>query len=1202
MDFIPFDPFLVPLKGVSAVEASAGTGKTYGIASLYARLLIIEGVEVESIPVVTFTRTAVTELKSRLRARLLELRDALEDGSRQNADPFTNTLIKVLQDKKITKEEGIERIYRALRHFDLAPILTIHGFCRKFLNEAAFMSRIPAALNFIPYYEDVFKTLTDAFFRQHVAPHFSLARYFYSERLTPSYLLQITEKYLSENKSLTVYDAAEEEKQITEYLRLMEKARAAVFAIEDQLGEGIDQLDHIADKWSSEEEGTLIRLFDGRFFKTSTYRRLKKMVQGDKEALFSALTHENDLNKNHWLNACLRLKKPHVGKGLLKALDQSPALRAKREEIIQQLSPLAALEEEIIPYIVNKPKLFALTQRKFIRFVQKELGHYKTLGLDRSYDDQLLEVLSLLQEGGTAVNELLRLWKAKTRFVLVDEFQDTDAVQYEIFHHIFIAQNIPLVFVGDPKQSIYAFRGANLASYLQASRQADHRYSMRTNFRSSAPLITALNSLYQGWDSSFGYQDIAYPPIEAHRLTGELLGSGLKPLTLICVSPEQDPADLLAWKIAALLNTSEQGQLTYQGAPLKAGDLAILVSTHQEGQEVARALKKVGMRSLEKGPCSIFTTIEAEYILALLRFSFKRWVISVNNPPVNHSNETDADLSYLLASVFFSQNGIQIQTIQHDKNTRNGYYDLFERFFICWQQKGIFAAFRRFMQESGAQKRLIANGQERVLANLNQLIILLAKVSLHHTSASESIKWLEQEIYEPKNNEEEHLLQLESDESLIPILTIHAAKGLQYPVVFIPYPEKIGKQHRPLPPSPYQEEKEEKDEGESARELYVALTRAKEALVLLIPEKAGFSKAHIEEDEFASLPVLRKLLISSSRKQKNIIPLWQEWANWADDILDKGSFLLEKDIKKTCYHPQSLSFAREHLKEAPIFQLNWQLSKETSYSQLSKESPKNFYLSEEKDLFHQNQETPLSALYLFPGGVLTGNLWHQLLEKIDFSLSLDKQNEVFSRTYHRYGVLLDQEENTPHIGKLMVENTLRAYVAPSKTLVDLSQGQSSKEFRFMLNLPGSFPWSTLINWMNLHYPAFSFTLPDTQQAEKITQTYLTGFIDYLSYDAQGNLYIVDYKSDLLGKKSHNYRKEILDQVMQDRFYILQALLYALAMYVYFRGLEKNIVTLRIRYLFLRALKKESSEGIWQWDIQKKDIEELYQNIFLEDKT
>ena len=126
---------------------------------------------------------------------------------------------------------------------------------------------------------------------------------------------------------------------------------------------------------------------------------------------------------------------------------------------------------------------------------------------------------------------------------------------------------------------------------------------MRTNFRSSAPLITALNSLYQGCDSSFGYQDIAYPPIEAHRLTGELLGSGLKPLTLICVSPEQDPADLLAWKIAALLNTSEQGQLTYQGAPLKAGDLAILVSTHQEGQEVARALKKsrhalVGKRTM----------------------------------------------------------------------------------------------------------------------------------------------------------------------------------------------------------------------------------------------------------------------------------------------------------------------------------------------------------------------------------------------------------------------------------------------------------------------------------------------------------------------------------------------------------------------------------------------------------------------------
>ena len=1196
MDFTPFDPFTLPLQGVSAVEASAGTGKTYGIASIYARLLIVEGLEIENILVVTFTRTAVAELKSRLRARLLELRDILEGTKQTDDNPFAKTLIKTLQEKEITQKAGLDRIYRALRHFDLAPISTIHGFCRNFLNEAAFMSRIPATLNFVPHYEGVLKALTHTFFRLYVAPYLPLARYFYSERLTPSYLLQTTKKYLSENKLVTTREEEEEEeeeKQIADYLNLMEEARTAVFALEDQLGNGIDALDHITDQWSTDEN--TIRLFDGRFFKAPTYRRLKKMLQGDKEALFSALTCENDLDKNHWLNACLRLKEPQIGKTLQKILDQYPDLRVKREEIIQQLSPLATLEEKIIPYISSKPKLFTLNQRKFIRFIQKELNHYKTLSLDRSYDDQLLDVLSLLQEKGPTVDSLLRLWKAKTHFVMVDEFQDTNAVQYEIFHRIFIDQAIPLVFVGDPKQSIYAFRGANLTSYLQAIRQANYRYSMRTNFRSSAPLITVFNSLYHGYDIPFGYQDIIYPPVTAHRLNTELSGSDLKPLTLICVPPEQDSADLLAWKIAALLNTRKQGQLTYQGAPLKAHDLAILVSTHQEGQKVTRALKKVGIRALEKRQYSIFTTTEAENVLALLRFSLKRWAISLNDHDHRHSEEADADLSYLLASVFFTLNGSEIQTIQHNKNERNRYYDVFLRFFICWQKKGIFAAFRRFIQESGTQKRLIATGQERELANLNQLIMLLAEASLHHTSANESIKWLEKEIQEPKNSEEEHLLQLESDEALIPILTIHAAKGLQYPVVFIPYPEKIGKQPSHLPPSPYQEEMEE---GEIERELYVGLTRAKEALVLFIPEKTGFSQTYMQEDYFASLSVLEKLLTSSPRRKK-VFSLWQEWANWANNTLEKGSFLLEKNLKKTVYHPQSLSSTTERLKEAPTFRLNWQLSIETSYSQLSKEKTKNFYLPpQEEDPLNTYEDSPLAALYLFSGGVLTGNLWHELLEKIDFALPLDKQHDVFLRIYRRYNALLNQEKNTPQVGKLMVENTLGAYIGPFKTLANLPKEQSRKEFRFMLNLKGPFPWSILINWMNLHYPDLSFTIPDDkQQVEKIAQTYLTGFIDYLSYDPQEQLYIVDYKSDMLGKRPQDYREEILNQVMQDRFYILQALLYALAMYVHFRSLGKNIAVLHIRYLFLRALKKESNEGIWQWDINKEDIEELYQNLF-----
>ena len=164
MDFTPFDPFTLPLQGVSAVEASAGTGKTYGIASIYARLLIVEGLEIENILVVTFTRTAVAELKSRLRARLLELRDILEGTKQTDDNPFAKTLIKTLQEKEITQKAGLDRIYRALRHFDLAPISTIHGFCRNFLNEAAFMSRIPATLNFVPHYEGVLKALTHTFF------------------------------------------------------------------------------------------------------------------------------------------------------------------------------------------------------------------------------------------------------------------------------------------------------------------------------------------------------------------------------------------------------------------------------------------------------------------------------------------------------------------------------------------------------------------------------------------------------------------------------------------------------------------------------------------------------------------------------------------------------------------------------------------------------------------------------------------------------------------------------------------------------------------------------------------------------------------------------------------------------------------------------------------------------------------------------
>ncbi|MEJ2024194.1 MAG: UvrD-helicase domain-containing protein, partial [Deltaproteobacteria bacterium] len=436
-------------------------------------------------------------------------------------------------------------------------------------------------------------------------------------------------------------------------------------------------------------------------------------------------------------------------------------------------------------------KKLTFLKRDLFNYILKERAERKGKRNVRGYQDLLMESFSALKQKGS--DRVLAAVRSRYRAALIDEFQDTDPIQFHIFDGIFGKGNVPLYYIGDPKQAIYGFRGADVVTYMEAARAVPETATLRMNWRSEPNLVQAVNELFSGIDRPFVYPEIGYTPSAAAeerkprplRMTGGA-GAPLR-MCLLHHPPGQDPSVPLAKKkawpsilkfvareAARLVDLGRSRKALLGDEPLSERHMAVLVRKNSEARMVQECLREVKIPSVLYNAGNIFETVEAREIGVILQ--------AIAEP----RNE-----DHMRAALTTDTMGVEGAEMERLSLQESGWEHRmldFREYHRIWEEQGFIPLFRRLLAREKARQRLLAfSDGERRLTNILHLGELLHGAALEERLGMKGlVTWLFRRIEDRLNGGDEQLLKLETDEEAVKIVTIHKSKGLEYPVVFCP--------------------------------------------------------------------------------------------------------------------------------------------------------------------------------------------------------------------------------------------------------------------------------------------------------------------------------------------------------------------------------------------------------------------------------
>jgi exodeoxyribonuclease V beta subunit len=538
--------------------------------------------------------------------------------------------------------------------------------------------------------------------------------------------------------------------------------------------------------------------------------------------------------------------------------DRAEAMRIARMAVN---NPAAPIEPRDAP-----PATVAAMRVRLAEAVRDELELRKRRTAVMTYDDLLTRLHETLAgPQGEAAAERLR---ARYGVVLVDEFQDTDPVQWDILRRAFGAGGATLVLVGDPKQAIYAFRGADVYAYLEAAKDAGARATLSVNRRSDQGLIDAYDALFGG--ARLGHEEIVYRRVRAPEANQapRLIGApGAAPVRVRIVHRDEPSVavtqkgfagnastrehiaqDLAADLVALLSSPAELESRAEDGTPMgrepiRPGHVAVLVRTHRNAAMVRDALAAAGVPAVINGAGSVFATTPARDWLRLLQ--------AIERP----TSAPRAHSAALTAFIGWSAE----QVASADEDAWEGVHRRLHHWARVLRGRGVASLTETITLAEGLPARVLAETDgERRLTDLRHVGQLLhAEAASERMGASALTSWLRRRIEEAETDtgDEERSRRLESDEEAVQVLTIHRSKGLEFPVVYYPYlwePGYIPSGAQPVffhdpdaadartidvgmegPDNPrHKEQHETEQRGEDLRLAYVALTRARHQAVV----------------------------------------------------------------------------------------------------------------------------------------------------------------------------------------------------------------------------------------------------------------------------------------------------------------------------------------------------------------------------------
>ncbi len=1312
------DPLRMSLAGVHSINASAGTGKTYTITTLYLRYLLEARCSVDDILVTTFTEAATAELKERLRKRLRAAfgtlrnhgtaKDALASGADQQ---LVGVLLNAGGFQSDSRDRCIERLEDALLSFDQAPVFTIHGFCNQVLQQLVFETGGRFQFELLTSQETLIDdALQDFVARWWTAPGSPMAQWLPLKNELWDQLKDVAKKAVDNPADRIVPESpgnhglpqeseiSDFERQAREFGQLWSESLAEIESL------FVDASRNDVLKQTSHKPEQIARAIEF----------INEFVSSPSPFVFK-WDDEGKLDSTHE-----RLTKSRLAAATKKGKDGcEPQHRCF--EMYEELLDLARAIQQKAEGV--RVVMFS----KLADFVRQHVTQHKDEHGMLTFSDMLHLVDEAL--GRPDRQSLRTSLRERYRVAMVDEFQDTDPVQFRIFRRIFLddalfdstavqepgnesisssvanrpsiesddgfsddsesSDNVPdfdpfrdvssfyddapeetssfysdleneldagdvestadvtskdfraFVMIGDPKQSIYKFRGADLNAYFSAIAGVpdERRHQMDCNWRSDDSLVRAVQSFFQSISNPFVRSEIELPPVSAHYPDRFNAGPAFevrvvprheyeqgKPLTKDAATKRvlQEVAADIVRKINGKLPMPDGARTR----PAEPGDIAVLCRTRMQLVEMQQELADRGVPAVLHVDESVYETNEAlevsQMLQAILQASGGRY------------------LATALRTAFCGMTASEIEHALHDDETLAVWSERLRDWNSIWLRDGFIVMWRRLLDEQRVVPRLAGQlGGERQITNFLHVGELLHEYSVQqHAGPEELLRWFDQMRTDSDDKNEAAQLRLETDSEAVQLVTIHKSKGLEYPVVYCPMlwaerdvdkdKRKVQTLSSRLGSNRVELDVPELDVGsdllpdrrdwdaeeqfaEQRRLLYVALTRARHQCVLHWIAGNGMSNSAASQfmcpgwDEKATDAELSQAIV--------------DWANGRSlgarmRVVTAGEIDALQDPGRSTW----TAIRKKRLTHRAAFRPDLPAKRQTSYSALVRMLP----IHAQHDWMDRDEvtagadnvivptpigeRTPLADM---PGGTRVGDVVHRVLEKVLLDrpeqqrLAAVMQQEL-SRELRR--AALDARWLEP-LAATMTTTLLGRLAAldPAGCLLDVPREGLTCEMPFVLRL-GQGGREVVATDFDLAQLAECFAASDEAFIREYAQRVrgldrgrisglLVGFIDVV-FRWQGRWYVVDYKTTNLGPRFSDYSPERLTAAMAEHDYILQYHLYAVAVTQFLSQRLSDFDFARdfggVLYFFLRgtAPGSRSLGGVYYHRPEERLIREL----------
>ncbi len=1174
MPHTDLDSLTFPLHGARLIEASAGTGKTYTLAALFVRLVLGHGDEAScasrpllppEILVVTFTNAATAELRDRIRQRLVEVATAFRSPNPPN--PQSDQFLADLYSSYPASDHlrCAAALDLAAQWMDEAAIFTIHGWCQRMLTEHAFDSGAAFGESLAEESQRFLEGIARDYWRQFIYPIPAAVMSHFTAALgqSPTELLQKKIKTLLKlhqqrqpfqlKVGTDPAPVPQEPAAFIPQLDQWQQQRQQLWEqLQRSLTSGIDYLQKAYDqKW-----------INGTHFKSNSWL-------GERASFIDWQRHPRYPADSPQLNIEKLTEKYRQSR-----LDATP-----KKGTVPLKHDLFTACQQLFDHQITSPNLAFAVQRHAVIWIADKFQQLKQRDRLLDFNDLLVRLHAALHAQTTGA-VLARRIRQQFPVAMVDEFQDTDPIQFEILQQIYLNPNLStteqrdcgVILVGDPKQAIYSFRGADIYTYLKAQAiPPQSHFNLTVNYRSTTAYVAAVNRLFNQAEKqlpagAFQFATAAGNPLRFIEITAQgrpaVFIRNLQPaspINAVVLPPPlnkgqylNQSAEQTARQILQLLEQGQRGESGFRTpdghlTSVTAADIAVLVRNRIEANAIQQSLYRYGIRSVYLSEHeSIFESDEAPFLQA--------WLTACAEP------ESEGQLRTALIQPLSMQSDLELDQTINDEMVWEQLTEQLHRWQQVWQQQGVLPMLRLWLQHFNLPARWQSEPRfgERTLTNLLHLAERLQQESPQHETPRSLLRWFTEQIQNPSPNKE-YELRLESDDHLIRVVTLHKAKGLQYPLVFLPFIAD----HRPIQDKEalYYHDLEQSilnlkpDETaktlaeaaqlqEEIRLLYVGLTRAMYACWLGL---AAFSRGNGSNSTIDQSAIGKLLGLPPQPTHDHLLAALESLypAGWSLPPL------LQEEPHHGCPTTETTPQpARQITIRFPFHQHPWWIA---SYSALKLEnaphrSPstdwQRDYLDDEPDRpLPRTSTPPQDSIHTFPRGAEAGSFLHELLEwgcATGFAAWQLTQPELATELKRRLDLRSWSAWQSTLTDWIAVMRT--APLSVGATLTTLPQVVSELEF-----------------WIEVQRV-------DTQQLDRlIQQTFcpgqprpalcahrlngmLKGYIDLTFQTAAGRYWVLDYKSNALGEEESHYTPAAMVAEMLKHRYDLQASLYLLALH------------------------------------------------------